>query len=52
MITNPMVPGLQPDSPAIRFGDWYVVATSTFKWLVTSMGFQAAATHPIAASAP
>ena len=52
MITNPIAPGLHPDSPVIRFGAQCVVATRTFKWLVTSMRFQAAATHPVAASAP
>jgi beta-xylosidase len=52
MITNPIVPGLHPDSPVIRFGHQYVVATSTFKWFVTSMRFQAAALHPVAESAP
>jgi hypothetical protein len=46
MITNPIAPGLH------RFGDRYVVATSTFKWLATSLRFQAAATHPVAESAP
>ena len=48
MITNPMVPGLRPDSPVIRDDHHYVVATSTFKWLATSTRFQAAATHPVA----
>jgi beta-xylosidase len=52
MITNPIVPGLHPDSPVIRFGDQYVVATSTFRWLATSMRFRAASIHPVGESAP
>jgi beta-xylosidase len=52
MITNPIVPGLHPDSPVIRFGDQYIVATSTVKWLATWMRSRSAATHPVAESAP
>jgi hypothetical protein len=46
MITNPIAPGLH------RLGDQYVVVTSTFKWLATSLRSRAAALHPVAESAP
>lgn len=32
MITNPILPGFHPDSSALRVGDDYYIATSTFEW--------------------
>jgi len=32
MIRNPIIPGFHPDPSAIRVGDRYLVATSTFEW--------------------
>ena len=32
MIRNPIIPGFHPDPSAIRVGDVYYVATSTFDW--------------------
>ena len=33
MIANPILPGFHPDPSAVRVGDRYVIATSTFQWL-------------------
>jgi xylan 1,4-beta-xylosidase len=32
MITNPILPGFNPDPSALRVGDDYYIATSTFEW--------------------
>ena len=32
MITNPILPGFNPDPSICRVGDDYYVATSTFEW--------------------
>ncbi|MBT1165396.1 glycoside hydrolase family 43 protein [Bifidobacterium simiarum] len=32
MIHNPILPGFHPDSSALRVGDDYYIATSTFEW--------------------
>lgn len=32
MIRNPIIPGFHPDPSAVRVGDVYYVATSTFNW--------------------
>ena len=32
MIHNPILPGFHPDSSALRVGDNYYIATSTFEW--------------------
>ena len=32
MITNPILPGFHPDSSALRVGDDYYIAVSTFEW--------------------
>ncbi|MCH9276072.1 glycoside hydrolase family 43 protein [Bifidobacterium amazonense] len=32
MIKNPILPGFHPDSSALRVGDDYYIATSTFEW--------------------
>lgn len=32
MITNPILPGFNPDPSICRVGDYYYIATSTFEW--------------------
>lgn len=32
MITNPILPGFHPDASALRVGDDFYIATSTFEW--------------------
>ena len=32
MITNPILPGFNPDPSIVRVGDDYYIATSTFEW--------------------
>ncbi|GAB3164968.1 glycoside hydrolase family 43 protein [Myceligenerans halotolerans] len=34
-VTNPVVRGFAPDPSAIRVGDWYYLATSSFEWFPT-----------------
>ena len=31
-ITNPILPGFNPDPSILRVGDTYYIATSTFEW--------------------
>jgi xylan 1,4-beta-xylosidase len=31
-VTNPILPGFNPDPSILRFGDTYYIATSTFEW--------------------
>ena len=52
MIPQPDLARLPSRPSVILVGDQNVVATSTFDWFDTSMRSQAAATHPIAESAP
>ncbi len=32
IITNPIIPGFNPDPSIIRVGEAYYLATSTFEW--------------------
>jgi beta-xylosidase len=51
MITNPIVPGFNPDTSVIGGCDQYAVAARTFGWFAAPARSRAAASHPAAESA-